>query len=305
MTAIITTPFGTGKQFLEIEQCDEITPQDHDALVSMIGENDTRTLTQISPRPKCVATDKDILLVLRGVNLNPNSDPEDMVAVRLWLNAEKIIVSQRRPLMSVDVVQDRIETLTTPVATMLQITDEMFDRIERFILEMDEQVDEAEDRALSDPSKKQRLEILQFRRSVIALRRYLLPQRETMMTLSRSTSKMLSDDDKQVITDQYYRSARITDQLDALRERLGLIQEEITAIISDQMNQNMYVLSIISLIFLPLGFLTGLFGINVGGMPGVADGGGVMEPYGFWLVVLGCIITAAAIAVIMRIKKWI
>jgi len=189
MTDMTTTAFGHKKSFLEIEHCDDLSAASLGALTDITGAQDARTLTLVSPRPKCVTMDNDILLVLRGVNMNPNSDPEDMVS--------------------------------------------------------------------------------------------------------------------QAITDQYYRSARFCDQLDALRERLSLIQEEITAIISDQINQNMYVLSIISLIFLPLGFLTGLFGINVGGMPMLAGGGGALEPIGFWLVVAGCLICAVAIMIIMRVKKWI
>lgn len=305
MSEITHTQFGTGKTFIEIEHCDRLSEPELESLAGIADEQVVRTLTDTAPRPLCQSSDDAILLVLRGVNLNPNSDPEDMIAVRTWLSKDKIIVSQRRPVMSVDAVQSRLSALDTTVEVMLNITDEMFDRIERYIFELDESVDDAEDKALADPNKKRRLEILEFRRSVIALRRYLLPQRESIMTLSRSKSRLLSPDQLQIITDQYFRSARICDQLDALRERLSLIQEEITAIISDKINQNMYVLSIISLIFLPLGFLTGLFGINVGGMPAVAEGGGALEPVGFWLVVAGCVICAAAILLIMRIRKWI
>lgn len=302
---ITYTEFGEGKTFIEIEQCDQLSAEGRKTLVKLAGARDTRTLTDMKPRPLCHVSDNDLLMVLRGVNLNPNADPEDMIAVRVWLDKDQIVVSQRRPVMSVDAVQSRLQTLSTPVETLLQITTEMFDRIERFIIELDEQVDDAEDAALTDPNKKRRMEILDFRRKVIALRRYLLPQRETMMTLSRSKSPLLSEGDIEIATELYYRSARITDQLDAVRERLSLIQEEITATITDAINQNMYVLSIISLVFLPLGFLTGLFGINVGGMPMVADGGGGLESLGFFIIVGLCIFSAAVILLIMRIKEWI
>lgn len=305
MSQIIKTGFGKSKTFLEIEQCDQLINEDMAALANIVGEADVSTLVRVSPRPKCVDSDTEILLVLRGVNLHPNSDAEDMISARIWLDKDQILVSQRRSVMSVEAVKVRLQSMSSTVEVMREITDGMLGRIERYIFELDEQVDQAEDRALEDPSKKQRVEIMNFRRSVIGLRRYLLPQRETLMTLSRSSSKLLSEGDKQVITDQYYRAARICDQLDAVRERLSLIQEEITAIISDKINQNMYVLSIISLVFLPLAFLTGLFGINVGGMPMFAGGGGALEPTGFWVVALGCVIVAIVIAIIMRIKKWI
>ena len=58
------------------------------------------------------------------------------------------------------------------------------------------------------------------------------------------------------------------------------------------MNKNMYVLSVISAIFLPLGFLTGLFGINIGGIPGVED------PNAFWVF-------SGILVVIVSLQIWI
>jgi zinc transporter len=70
------------------------------------------------------------------------------------------------------------------------------------------------------------------------------------------------------ITDQLI---RYIEELDSINDKVSLIQEELLNKISEQMNQRMYVLSIISAIFLPLGFLTGLLGINVGGIPGAEN----------------------------------
>jgi zinc transporter len=69
--------------------------------------------------------------------------------------------------------------------------------------------------------------------------------------------------------------------------------------ISEQMNARMYVLSIVAAIFLPLGFFTGLMGINVGGMPGVEDGAA------FWVVVGMCVGLMLILGVIFRWKKWL
>jgi zinc transporter len=69
--------------------------------------------------------------------------------------------------------------------------------------------------------------------------------------------------------------------------------------ISEQMNARMYVLSIVAAIFLPLGFFTGLMGINVGGMPRVEDG------EAFWVVVAMCVGLMLVLGVIFRWKKWL
>ena len=63
-------------------------------------------------------------------------------------------------------------------------------------------------------------------------------------------------------------------------------------ILAGKLNKNMYVLSVISAIFLPLGFLTGLFGINIGGIPGVED------PNAFWVF-------SGILVVIVSLQIWI
>jgi len=61
---------------------------------------------------------------------------------------------------------------------------------------------------------------------------------------------------------------RYIEELEAIRERAQIVKDELSNILTEKLNKNMYVLSIIGAIFLPLGFLTGLLGINVGGIPG-------------------------------------
>ena len=70
---------------------------------------------------------------------------------------------------------------------------------------------------------------------------------------------------------------RYVEDLDAIRERSQIVKDELANILADKLNKNMYVLSVIAAIFLPLGFLTGLLGINLGGMPGAEN------PDAFWV----------------------
>ena len=64
---------------------------------------------------------------------------------------------------------------------------------------------------------------------------------------------------------------KITEDLSALRERANVSQEEFTAKIGDQMTKTMYVLAILSTIFLPLNFIASLLGVNVSGIPGASN----------------------------------
>jgi zinc transporter len=94
---------------------------------------------------------------------------------------------------------------------------------------------------------------------------------------------------------------RYVEDLDSARERTAVAQEELIGRLSEQMDKRMYLLYLLSLvaaIFLPLGFITGLLGINVGGIPSAE------YHWGFALVTLMIVILVVMQVVIFRAKKW-
>ncbi len=92
---------------------------------------------------------------------------------------------------------------------------------------------------------------------------------------------------------------RHLEDLEAVRDRAVVTQEELVNRLSDQLNKRMYVLSIIAAIFLPLGFFTGLLGINVGGIPGAEN------PWAF-TIFLGLLLLIVFVQLwIFKKKKWL
>ena len=59
-------------------------------------------------RPRCTPIGDGLLLNLRGVNLNPGADPEDMVSIRLWVDEHRVIRTRRRRLLA---AQDVVQTI--------------------------------------------------------------------------------------------------------------------------------------------------------------------------------------------------
>jgi zinc transporter len=95
------------------------------------------------------------------------------------------------------------------------------------------------------------------------------------------------------------RLQRLLEDLDAAREHATLLQEEVFSVQNEAINDRMYLLAMISALFLPLGFLTGLFGINVGGLPGVED------PAGFWWFMAGIGVVSVGVLLWMRKRRWL
>ena len=253
-------------------------------------------------RPRATSLDDGLLLSLRGVNLNPGSDPEDMVAVRIWADSHRIISSRRRQLVATRELVAQLDSGRGPKSS----TELLVEWIDLIVWQMSNTVDEfedavlqLEDRVLSESPGGLRSELAQLRKQTISLRRYLAPQREALTRLVVEKVSWLDDDNRMRLRETSDRLIRHIEDIDEVRDRAAVAQEELLSRVSEQMNERMYVLSMVAAIFLPLGFFTGLMGINVGGMPGVESN------LGFWSVVGICLLVVVALAVYFRRKRWL
>ncbi|MDF2177982.1 zinc transporter ZntB [Aliiglaciecola sp. CAU 1673] len=222
-------------------------------------------------RPRATRIDNGLLMALRGINLNPGAEPDDMVSVRIWAEQSRVISTRKRRLMSVTDVAEELIAGSGPRAIdelLSALLDRLVSRMSDTVDVFEDQVAEFEEQALEKQTPEMRAELGHFRRQIIALRRYLAPQREAISQLLNDKSEWLSRDTRLQMQETQDRLIRHIEDLDAVRERAAVTQEEIGNQLSEQLNSRMYVLSIVAAFFLPLGFLTGLLGINVGGIPG-------------------------------------
>ena len=255
-----------------------------------------------STRPRCVQAGDAVMLFLRGVNLNPGADREDMVSIRLWIEENRIISLRLRRLLSVSDLRDAIDRRHGPSDAggfVIQLADRLVSRIAGVIGDIDDKVDELQDQVLDAESGRLRTELMHLRREIIALRRYLAPQREALTRLAQLKLPWLSDMDQMYLREEADRVVRYVEDLDAARDRAAVTQEELASRISEQMNARMYILSVVAAIFLPLGFLTGLFGVNVGGIPLAEDPGGFVD------VVLVLLLITVLQVVLFRWRRWL
>ncbi|MEJ2756517.1 MAG: CorA family divalent cation transporter, partial [Gammaproteobacteria bacterium] len=136
------------------------------------------------------------------------------------------------------------------------------------------------------------------RRRSAAVKRYLLPQRAALELLHTSSLQLTPG-----IRERLHELANLTElnaeDLELCRERAIVMQEDFRNEAADRHGQRLYLLSLISVIFLPLSFLTGVFGMNVAGLPGTEDTRAFI-----WVSVFMVIIAVAAM-VLMRRHKWL
>ena len=269
---------------------------------SGLDEVISEALTEEDSRPRCTPFHEGLLLGLRGVNLSPGADPEDMVGIRIWFEKDRIISTRKRKILSIRDIQAALEQGNGPKDMgdfLVQVTGTIMGRMRHVIDDLEDGVAEIEEQILSTESHQLRSQLAGLRRQAISFRRYLAPQREALSRLLTEKIFWVDDGTRIRLREVSDQLARYLEDLDEARDRAAVTQEELVNRLSEQLNNKMYLLSIVAAIFLPLGFLTGLLGINVGGIPG-AD-----SKLGFALFVVILVIVVFFQIWFFKKKKWL
>ena len=261
-----------------------------------------QALTQPWTRSRAARIGNGALAILRGVNLNDGKDPEDMVAIRIWAEAERIVTMSRQRVRSLEDIAESITRGEGPTGTgefLAVLAERLNARMEPLISDLDMETDALETQVIGHPDQTLRHRIVAMRLQVIELRRHAAPQREALLRLELDDHAFMDDNDRRHIHEAREKLTRLVENLDEMKDSLAVLREELSGQLSDRLNRHMYILSILSAIFLPLGFLTGLLGINVGGMPG-AD-----NPMAFWYVCGGLLVVVLLQLLILRRARWL
>ena len=148
-----------------------------------------------------------------------------------------------------------------------------------------------------DPRVRSQLSTI--RRQSISYRRYLVPQRDALLGLGMVQSPIFSKHDLAELRVAAEQVNRVLDSLEEVRDRAAVTQEEIRARREARMSRTLYVLTIVATIALPLGLITGLLGINVGGIPLAGS------QWGFALTCGLLVALAVGEVLLFRFMRWL
>ena len=251
-----------------------------------IPEPTAELLVSDSTRPRALREGNAMVATLRGINVNVDAEPEDMISLQLWSDGQRLITLRKKPMQTPrDIVAllDRGIGPTDAGNAITAIVEQLTVRMSQSIVDMNEQIDILEEMDVDDDHEKILPKITTIRRNCLALKRHMSPQHEALDYISRDAPPWFEDHDRREIAESIDRLRRYLDDIDISKESAVVLQDELRARALASNEHATYMLTIVAGIFLPLGFLTGLMGINVGGMPGVEDGDA------FWIVVAVCI----------------
>lgn len=270
---------------------------------SGIDKATTETLLlTAATRPRVQRIGKSLLVVLRGINLNAGEDRDDMVGLHMWIDRNRIITLRRRRLMAGTAIRDLLLQNIGPRSPsdfLSEIAEQLLQPIIPIVSDLDEAVDQIQTELLTSTDQPIRRRLHEVRQEAIMLRRYLAPQRDAMSRLQSEPLDWLQDLDRAYLRETTDRTLRFVEDLDSIRERAAIAQDELNNRVNDQMNRTMYLLTVVATLLLPATLLTGLLGINVGGIPGVE------WKWAFVVVALLIPLLAVVQFIVLRWLKWI
>tara|TARA_R110002049_G_scaffold117332_3_gene270696 strand:+ start:92467 stop:93408 length:942 start_codon:yes stop_codon:yes gene_type:complete len=258
-------------------------------------------LMQPETRPRCDEFGDGLMLNLRGINMNAGQHADQMVSVRMWVAADVVITVRLRKIYAIDEIRQLAVAHAAPPSPAVflraligRLTARVQEEVAQLAARTEFYETDLEDRSTPPPK-----DLPITRRSVIKLRRYLDPQRAALVTLAEIDLPIIPEADALHLRELANRTTIVVEELDALQQRIVTVQDEHDNQTAQRQARHGHVLSLAAALFLPLGFVTGLFGVNVGGMPGVDDA------RAFALLCLSLLVLAAVMLGVLKWLRWL
>ena len=259
-------------------------------------------LAATETRPRCDPVEEGAILNLRGPGELDPQDSDRLVSIRMWVRRGRATSLSRRRLDATATVVGSAEQgrILDPGDLVAAYARQISRQLDPQVSALGDRLDDCESE-LSEPRALYRLRtaIATVRSEAIAFRRFVAPNRDALQTLAGLPFDWLAEEDRLHIRVAADRFARMTEELEAVRERAALLHEQLTDLRAEQVDARSLVIAVFAFIFLPLTFITGLLGMNVEGIP-YAD-----EPWAFWGVVAFCLLVGAFVLAWFVRQHWL
>jgi magnesium transporter len=205
-----------------------------------------------------------------------------------------------------DRIQDRLKIPNSRVRNsgsdflMYCLLDNIVDRLFPILVELGDELEDLDEQVMDDPDAEQMRAIHQHKREMMMLRREVWPMREMLHTLRSSDHEVITSNTQPYLRDVYDHCIHIVDMMETYRDAISSILDIHMNMMSNRMNEVMKVLTIIATIFIPLSFLSGVFGMNfTKSLPGQED------PWSFTIFSVTCGALGLGMLSVFWWRKWL
>ena len=211
-----------------------------------------------------------LIASIHDVLLNTSFDSANISTVTIWMEPRLVVSARLRPLRSVDRLRAAVKSgqpLRSSAELLAQLLQEQAHVLVDIVRQSTAQVDDVEDTILANRISVSRGELSGQRRSLVRLQRLLAPEPASLFRLLNRPPQWLSEDDLGDLRHAAEELSAAVADCAALTERIKLLQEELTASVEEQTNRTLFILTVVTVLALPINVVTGLLGMNVGGIP--------------------------------------
>lgn len=233
-----------------------------------------------------------------------HDDHLESYQVNFFLGRNTLITIQETQARVFDPVRQRIQrdgsrlrdndTSFLLYALLDAIVDNGFPILERY----SKRLEDVEEESLTEPERDTLQKVHAVKRELFLFRRAMWPMRDLIKQIQRERHECLSETTQTYFRDVYDHCIQIIDLVETYREIAGAVTETYISTISNRTNDVMRVLTVIGTIFIPLTFLSGVYGMNME-IPETSWHGLYVV---FWIV---CLTLSAVMIAWFRRRKWL
>ncbi|MBT0570105.1 transporter [Curvibacter sp. CHRR-16] len=240
-------------------------------------------LSESSRSTRVERHDEALLAVVNDVRYDFAFEAADLATLWLYVGERLVVSARLQPLRAIDRLRDAVrhgERLPSSMALLVHLMHDQGDVLAGIVRATTQRVDDIEDTLLAGRLGAKRADLSALRRLLVRLQRLLAPEPASLFRLLHRPPDWIAQDDLADLRQSTEEFNVALSDMAALQERIKLLQEEIAARVAESDNHSLYVLTIVTVLALPINMIAGLLGMNVGGIP-LAD-----HPHGFVLVLL-------------------
>jgi len=254
-------------------------------------------LCQVDARVQVEVFPDGFLIVLGDLHHDFGADPEAVDNLRIYVDAHRMITSRHHPLRTSDRLRlelRRGHEIDKPIALFEHFVELLADTFRGVVVQLTDEVDDAEERVVGGRYLDQGTTIARMRRLLVRLRRFIGADRTALGHLAGRLPAAFGAEERRRLREAIEALDAVAQDLELVHDRARLLQEEIAGRVGEATSRNLYILSIVTTLLLPVTLITGVFGMNVPGLPWLG------HPNGFWWVVAIMAITLVTTIYFLR-----
>ncbi len=218
--------------------------------------------------PKVDDWGKYLYIVVDTLDFHPETDEIRLHELDLFLGSNYLVSYHNEPTEVLERHRRNIEREPEgrlkfgPAHLLYRLLDEVVAEFLPAIEHLDNEIDDAQDEVFHIPTQKTLRKIFHVKRNALHLHRVVIPMREVLNRLARDPYVQVHTDHRIYFRDVYDHLVRIHDIIESLRDLISSALDTYLSVVSNRTNDIMKALTLVNVMFLPMSFVAGFFGMN-------------------------------------------